>query len=68
MARAVRSLDEARLRIAFTGLERTATPQSMRLSLAVVLARLGQRPRHGRRSREISDEVCSTTSLLDRVG
>jgi len=39
---AVRSLNSARLRVAFTGLERAATKQSARLALAVVLARLGQ--------------------------
>jgi len=40
--RAVKSLDAARLRVAFTGLERAGTLQFMRLSLAAVLARLGQ--------------------------
>jgi tetratricopeptide (TPR) repeat protein len=40
--RSVQSLDAARLRIAFTGLERAGAGQSVRLSLAAVLARLGQ--------------------------
>ncbi len=39
---AVKSLDAARLRVAFTGMERTATRVSARLALAAVLARLGQ--------------------------
>jgi CHAT domain-containing protein/tetratricopeptide (TPR) repeat protein len=40
---AVRSLDKARLRVAFTGLERAVkTAQSERPALAAVLARLGQ--------------------------
>ncbi len=39
---AVKSLDAARLRFAFTGLERAGTSESMRLALAAVLARLGQ--------------------------
>jgi len=39
---AVKSLDAARLSAAFTGLERAATKQSVRLALAAVLARLGQ--------------------------
>jgi len=42
--RAVKSLDSARLRVAFTGLERAAgTKQPARPALAAVLARLGQR-------------------------
>ena len=41
--RAVKSLDKARLRVAFTGLERAGgTKKSMRPALAAVLARLGQ--------------------------
>jgi len=40
--RAVRGMDAARLRVAFTGLERAATDDSARLALAAVLARLGQ--------------------------
>ena len=41
--RAVKSLDAARLRVAFTGLERAGgTKESMRPALAAVLARLGQ--------------------------
>ena len=40
--RAVKSLDAARLRVAFTGLERAGAVQSMRPALAAVLARLGQ--------------------------
>ncbi|MFI5455327.1 MAG: CHAT domain-containing protein [Isosphaerales bacterium] len=40
--RAVNSVDAARLRAAFTGLERAGTLQSMRPALAAVLARLGQ--------------------------
>jgi tetratricopeptide (TPR) repeat protein len=40
--RAVKSLDAARLRIAFAGLERSGTVRSMRPDLAAVLARLGQ--------------------------
>ncbi len=40
--RAVKSLDKARLRVAFTGLERTRTVKSMRPALAAVLARLRQ--------------------------
>ena len=41
--RAVKSLDKARLRVAFTGLERAGgTKDSSRLALAAVLARLGQ--------------------------
>jgi tetratricopeptide (TPR) repeat protein len=40
--RAVKGLDAARLRIAFTGLERAATRSSVRPALAAVLARLGQ--------------------------
>ena len=39
---AVKSLDKARLRVAFTGLERAGTVKSMRTALAAVLARLGQ--------------------------
>ncbi len=39
---AVKSLDAARLRVAFTGMERAATRLSARLALAAVLARLGQ--------------------------
>ncbi len=39
---AVKSLDAARLRVAFTGLERAGTVKSMRPALAAVLARLGQ--------------------------
>jgi len=39
---AVKSLDTARLRIAFAGLERAGTVESMRPALAAVLARLGQ--------------------------
>ncbi len=39
---AVKSLDAARLRVAFTGLDRGATRQSARLALAALLARLGQ--------------------------
>ena len=40
--RAVKSLDTARLRVAFTGLERAGTEESARPALAAVLARLGQ--------------------------
>ncbi|MFI5455885.1 MAG: CHAT domain-containing protein [Isosphaerales bacterium] len=40
--RAVKSLDASRLRVAFAGLERAGSAQSMRPSLAAVLARLGQ--------------------------
>jgi len=40
--RAVKSLDSARLQVAFTGLERAATEQFARVRLASVLARLGQ--------------------------
>jgi tetratricopeptide (TPR) repeat protein len=40
--RAVKSLDKARLRVAFTGLERAAIKESPRPALAAVLARLGQ--------------------------
>ena len=40
--RAVKSLDAARLRVAFTGLERAGTKESVRPALAAVLARLGQ--------------------------
>jgi CHAT domain-containing protein len=40
--RAVKSLDAARLRVAFTGLERGEAVHSMRPDLAAVLARLGQ--------------------------
>ncbi len=39
---AVKSLDAARLHVAFTGLEREATRKSAHLALAAVLARLGQ--------------------------
>jgi tetratricopeptide (TPR) repeat protein len=39
---AVKSLDAARLRFAFTGLERVGTEESVRPALAAVLARLGQ--------------------------
>jgi tetratricopeptide (TPR) repeat protein len=39
---AVKSLDAARLRVAFSGLERVGTVKSMRPALAAVLARLGQ--------------------------
>jgi tetratricopeptide (TPR) repeat protein len=39
---AVKSLDAARLRIAFTGLERAGTKESAHLALAAVLARLSQ--------------------------
>ncbi len=42
--RAVKSLDSARLRVAFTGLERAAgSKEPVRPALAAVLARLGQR-------------------------
>jgi tetratricopeptide (TPR) repeat protein len=40
---AVKSLEMARLRVAFTGLERASVEKSMRLALAAILARLGQR-------------------------
>jgi len=40
--RAVKSLDKARLRVAFTGLERAGTKESARPALAAILARLGQ--------------------------
>jgi tetratricopeptide (TPR) repeat protein len=40
--RGVKSLDVARLRVAFTGLERTGGVKPMRRALAAVLARLGQ--------------------------
>ena len=40
--RAVKSLDKARLRVAFTGLERAGAEESPRPALAAVLARLGQ--------------------------
>jgi len=40
--RAVKSQDTARLRVAFTGLERAGTLRSMRPALAAVLARLGE--------------------------
>jgi tetratricopeptide (TPR) repeat protein len=40
---AVKSLDAARLRVAFTGLERAEASESVRPALAAVLARLGQR-------------------------
>jgi tetratricopeptide (TPR) repeat protein len=40
---AVRSWDTARLRVAFSGLERAGTEPSVRLALAAVLARLDQR-------------------------
>jgi len=40
--RAAKSLDAARLRVAFTGLERAATKESARPALAAVRARLGQ--------------------------
>ena len=36
------SLDKARVRVAFTGLERAETSRFMRPALAAVLARLGQ--------------------------
>jgi len=39
---AVKTLDAARLRVAFTGLERAVANEPMRLALAAVLARLGQ--------------------------
>ena len=38
----MKSLDTARLRVAFTGLERAGTEESTRPALAAVLARLGQ--------------------------
>ncbi|MGO9466089.1 MAG: hypothetical protein ACLQVF_18255 [Isosphaeraceae bacterium] len=38
----MKSLDAARLQVAFTGMERAATEQSGRVGLAAVLARLGQ--------------------------
>jgi len=40
--RGVKSLDSARLRVAFSGLERAGITESMRPALAAVLARLGQ--------------------------
>ncbi|MFI5455884.1 MAG: tetratricopeptide repeat protein [Isosphaerales bacterium] len=40
--RAVKSLDAARLRVAFTGLERAGNKESVRPALAAVHARLGQ--------------------------
>jgi tetratricopeptide (TPR) repeat protein len=40
--RAVRSLDAARLQVAFVGLDRAATEDTVRPDLAAVLARLGQ--------------------------
>ena len=39
---AVKSLDAARVRVAFSGLERAVTAESVRHALAAVLARLGQ--------------------------
>ncbi len=39
---AAKSLDAARLRVAFTGMERAAAKDSVRLALAAVLARLGR--------------------------
>ena len=39
---AVKSVDAARLRVAFTGLERAGTEQSIRPKLAAMLARLGE--------------------------
>jgi tetratricopeptide (TPR) repeat protein len=39
---AVKSLDQARLRVAFTGLERAGKVETLRPALAVLLARLGQ--------------------------
>ena len=42
MAGAVKSLDAARLQVAFTGLDRTGTGESVRPALAAVLARLGR--------------------------
>jgi len=49
---AVKSLDAARLLVAFTGLERAATEQSARPALAAVLARLGQPAEASRRLEE----------------
>ena len=40
--RAIESLDKARLQVAFTGLDRAGTKESVRPALAAVLARLGQ--------------------------
>ncbi len=48
---AVKSQDAARLRVAFTGLERTATVKPIRPALAAVLIRLGQ-PAAARQSLE----------------
>jgi len=62
--RAVNSLDSARLRIAFTGLERAGAAQSMRPALAAVLARLGQpadawRPMEEDLGRGLLDELAA---------
>jgi tetratricopeptide (TPR) repeat protein len=49
---AVKSLDAARLRVAFTGMERSAAAVNMRLDLAAVLARLNQPAEAWRRLEE----------------
>ncbi len=49
---AVQSLDAARLQVAFTGLERAETKESVRPALAAVLARLGQPARAWHRLEE----------------
>ncbi|HKI20373.1 MAG TPA: CHAT domain-containing protein, partial [Isosphaeraceae bacterium] len=61
---AVKSLDAARLRVAFTGLERAATKESARLALAAALARLGQpaeawQPLEGDLGRGLLDELAA---------
>jgi len=61
---AVKSLDAARLQVAFTGLERAGTVESMRPALAAVLARLGQpaeawQPLEGDLGRGLLDELAA---------
>ena len=68
--RAVKSLDAARLRAAFAGLERAGTKELVRPSLAAVLARLGQPvEEHGNCWwRKTWAAVCSTNWPPARTG
>ncbi len=65
---AVKSLDNARLRVAFTGLERAGTNESARPALAAVLARLGEpaeawRPLEEDLGRGLLDELAAREDL-----
>ena len=65
---AVKGLDETRLRVAFTGLERAGTDSSPRPALAAVLARLGRPDEAWRSLEEDFGRGRSTNWLLARIG